>query len=152
MDFFKWPFYGSDNQLLNKLPSPPNSCCFWNFLLEVSKSPKQIMMSLILPKNKQNSLSWVCFVSFLEEPGTSKFDFKINQPLAKIFAWGIRRATSFGFSFKVSHYFCRAPLRTPLSIIWKMSSNATVGGAIKEFCGYGATLFKDLELRKCRGN
>ena len=55
-------------------------------------------------------------------------------------------------SFKVSHYFCRAPLRTPWSIIWKTSSSATVGGAIKEFCGYGATVFKDLELRKCRGN
>ena len=43
-------------------------------LLKVSKSWKQIMMSLILPKNEQITLrivSWVCFVRVLEESKTS---------------------------------------------------------------------------------
>ena len=53
-------------------------CCLVFFIkckfLKVSKSRKQIMVSLILPKNERNSLrilSWVCFVRFLEESGTS---------------------------------------------------------------------------------
>ena len=40
--------------------------------IKVSKSRKQIMMFLILPKNEQNSLrilSWVCFVYFWQNPG-----------------------------------------------------------------------------------
>ena len=43
-----------------------------NLLLKVSKSRKQTMMSLILQKNKQNSLkilSWVCFFFFRKNPG-----------------------------------------------------------------------------------
>ena len=51
---------------------------FWiqkqsHFYTKVSKSRKQIMVSLILPKNERNSLkilSWVCLVHFLEESGT----------------------------------------------------------------------------------
>ena len=38
--------------------------------VKVNKSRKQILVSLILPKNERNSirlLSWVCFVRFLEE-------------------------------------------------------------------------------------
>ena len=45
-------------------------------VVQVSKSQKQIIMSLILPKNKLSNhtqdaiiLSWVCLVQFLEESG-----------------------------------------------------------------------------------
>jgi hypothetical protein len=39
--------------------------------LKVSKSRKQIIMSLILPKTEQNTLRILSYCSFLEESGTS---------------------------------------------------------------------------------
>ena len=54
--------------------------------VKVSKSWKQIMMSLILPKNKRNTpriVSLVSFIRFLEESGTSKFAFEIYWPLLR---------------------------------------------------------------------
>ena len=53
-------------------------------ILKVSNSWKQIIISLILPKNERNSLrilSWACFVPFLEDPGNSWFAFEICWPL-----------------------------------------------------------------------
>ena len=58
------------------------------FLLKVSKSQKQFMMSSILPKNERNSLSWVekmlrivSFVRFLEELRRPLNTFEIYWPL-----------------------------------------------------------------------
>ena len=58
------------------------------FVVKVSKSQKQIMVSSILPKNEQNSLSWVkkklrilSFVRFLGELRTPYIAFEIYWSL-----------------------------------------------------------------------
>ena len=59
-------------------------------LIKGSKSRKQIMMSLILPKNEQNILktvSRVSFVHLLEESRTSWFAFEIYWPLINAMAY-----------------------------------------------------------------